>query len=123
MPTIVHFAMSADNTDRAKKFYEALFDWKFERHPGSTEYHLITTMTLDGKDGVAGGMAPRRKPDQKITNFIGVPSIDDYLKKVEELGGKIIEPKMAVPNVCYIAVCQDTEGNEFGLLEENKEAQ
>lgn len=122
MPTIIHFDISVDNTDRAKKFYENLFDWEFVRYPGPTEYHLITTKTLDGKDGVAGGMAPRTNPAQKTTNFIGVSSIDEYLRKIEELGGKIVEPKMAVPGICYIAVCLDTEGNAFGLLEEDKKA-
>ncbi|MFC1938880.1 VOC family protein [Chloroflexota bacterium] len=33
MPTIVHFDISADDVERAKKFYEGLFDWKMEQPP------------------------------------------------------------------------------------------
>ena len=67
-------------------------------------------------------MGPRTSDGQKTTNFIGVDSVDKYFAKVEELGGKIVEPKMAVPGICYIAVCLDTEGNPFGLLEDNPNA-
>ena len=42
--------------------------------------------------------------------------------KVEELGGKILVSKMAVPKMGYFAVCMDTEGNVFGLWEDDPEA-
>jgi hypothetical protein len=122
MPTIVHFDISADDVERAKRFYSELFNWKIEKFPGPTEYFLIETASLDGKKGVSGGIAKRENPQQKITNFIAISSIDEYMAKVETLGGKIIEPKMAIPTIGYIAACQDTEGNTFGLLEIDKNA-
>ena len=122
MPTIVHFDISADDIERAKKFYSDLFGWKIESFPGPTEYYIIQTESLEGKTGVTGGIAKRENPDQKITNFIAVPSIDDYIAKVEKLGGKIIEPKKAIPTIGYIAGCQDTEQNTFGLIELDKDA-
>ena len=30
LPTIVHFDISADNIERAKKFYNKLFGWKIK---------------------------------------------------------------------------------------------
>lgn len=123
MPTIVHFDISADDQERAKKFYEDLFQWKIELLPGPVPYYLIETTDLDGKEGVGGGMAKRETPEQSITNFIGVSSIDEYIPKVEEFGGKVIENKYAVPGWGYLAVCLDTENNTFGLWEENKEAE
>jgi len=47
--------------------------------------------------------------------------MDDYIVKVEKLGGKVIEPKTAIPGWGYLAVCLDTENNLFGLWEENKD--
>jgi predicted enzyme related to lactoylglutathione lyase len=122
MPTIVHFDIAADDPERAKQFYEALFDWKIEKLPGSVPYYLIETTDLNGEAGVGGGMAKRAKPDQSITNFIGVSSVDAYIAKVEKLGGKVIEGKWAVLGGGYLAVCLDTENNLFGLWEEDEDA-
>lgn len=122
MPTIVHFDISADDPERAKRFYEALFNWKIEKFPGSMSYYLIETTDQTGEKGVTGGIAKRENPQQKIANFIAIPSIDEYIAKVGKLGGKIIEPKKAIPTIGYIAGCQDTEGNTFGLLEIDKNA-
>jgi len=123
MATIVHFDVPADNLERGKKFYEALLGWKFIPVPGMPmPYFLIETNDLKGKKSVGGGMGPRGAPDQRIVNYIGVESVEKYLPKVESLGGKIIMPKTPVPGWGYLAVCQDTEGNTFGLYEEDKKA-
>ena len=122
MPTIIHFDISADDIERAKRFYTGLFNWKIERFEGPLEYYLIQTDTPEGKKGITGGIAKREKAYQKITNFIQVPSIDEYIEKVETLGGQIVEPKTAIPTVGYIAGCKDTEDNVFGLIEVDKDA-
>ncbi|MDI6811604.1 MAG: VOC family protein [archaeon] len=123
MPTIVHFDIPADNPERAKKFYEALFEWKIEALPGPIPYYLIETTDLNGEQGVGGGMAQRTNPEQKITNFIGVKSINEYTAKVEQLGGTVIERKWPVPGWGCLAVCLDTENNPFGLWEEDENAE
>lgn len=117
MATIVHFDISADDIDRAKRFYEGLFGWEFELFPGPTEYHLIRTVALNGTPGLGGGIAKREIPGQGITNFVEVASVDAAIERVEELGGRIAEPKMEIPGVSFIAVAQDTEGNLIGLIE------
>lgn len=118
MPTIVHFEIPADEVDRAKTFYQDLFGWKFEQFPGM-DYWSITT---SGDHPIGGGMMKRRDPTHPVTNYIDVDSIDGYVKKVEQLGGKVIGPKMAVPNMGYFAICLDTEGNVFGLWETDSNA-
>ncbi len=122
MPTIVHFDTSADDMGRARKFHSGLFDWRFEKFPGPVDYALIVTRTLSGEEGLGGEMGKRENPDERITNFVGVPSIDEYITKAEELGGGVVQPKTAVPNTGYLAVCLDTENNTFGLWEDNKNA-
>jgi hypothetical protein len=44
------------------------------------------------------------------------------MKQVQHLGGKLISEKMAVPGMGFLANCIDTEGNAFGLWEENTQA-
>jgi len=68
-------------------------------------------------------MMKRQNPQHKITNYIGVPSIDEYIARVEELGGKVLVQKTAVPECGYFAVCLDTENNSFGLWEDDKSGQ
>ncbi|HDS45887.1 MAG TPA: VOC family protein [Methanomicrobia archaeon] len=121
MPTIVHFDIPADDPERAKKFYEELFGWKIEQTPGFP-YYLIETTDLEGNPGVGGGMGPRQKPNEQITQFFGVESIAASVKKVEALGGSVVAPRMPVPGWGYLAVCRDTEQNLFGLWEEDQNA-
>jgi uncharacterized protein len=127
MPTLVHFEVPADDVERSRKFYTDLFGWKIEKWPGTdaedTQYWTVTTTDDKGnKASVGGGMMKRQNPQQQITNFIDVKSVDDYSSKVEKLGGKVVVSKMAVPGMGYFAVCHDTENNSFGLWESNESA-
>ena len=119
MPTIVHFDITAENPERARRFYQEIFDWKIERPPGPMDYHLIETTGLDGENGVGGGLGKREGTEPGIIVYIGVKSLDEYVSKVDKLGGKIIQPKTAVPGWGYLAVCLDTENNAFGLWEDD----
>jgi predicted enzyme related to lactoylglutathione lyase len=119
MPTIVHFDIPVDSIDRAKIFYETLFDWRIEKVPGDMPYFLIETTDSDGSIDIGGGMSEREENGQQITNFIGVPSIDDYIDNVELLGGEILQPKTPIAGYGYLAVCLDTENNTFGLWEDD----
>ena len=121
MAAIVHFDVPAEDTARARKFYEQLFGWKSESWPGM-DFYLISTKNLDGTPGVGGGLGKQMDPSQRMMNYFGVTSIDAAMKKVTSIGGKLITDKMPVPGMGYLANCMDTEGNFFGLWEENKEA-
>jgi len=118
MPTIVHFEIPADDTERAKKFYTDLFGWEIKKVP-EMDYWMITT---SGEKQVDGGMMKRQEPHQPITNYIDVPSIDEYAAKVGQLGGKVVVPKAAVPTYGWFAVCLDTENNAFALWQSDKNA-
>ncbi|VVB93511.1 Uncharacterised protein [uncultured archaeon] len=122
MPTIVHFDLPADDVERAKKFYEKLFDWKFNQVPMPAPFYLIETKDLNGNPGVGGGMGERKLPGQSTMNYIGVPSVEEYIAKVKKLGGNIIMPKTAVSGWGYLAICVDTENNKFGIWQEDKNA-
>ncbi|WP_406657431.1 VOC family protein [Methanolobus sp. ZRKC2] len=121
MPTIVHIDIPTDDLERSKKFYSELFGWKFEHPPGMPNYYLIETKDLNGEEGVRGGMGLRGTPDQRMTSYIGVSSVEEYARKVEMSGGKVLN-KMPVPGWGYLAICLDTENNIFGLWEENENA-
>ncbi|MCU0632632.1 MAG: VOC family protein [Methanolinea sp.] len=120
MATVVHFDIPADVPGRAREFYTALFGWKFINPPGYPDYSLIETSDVDGRPGIGGGLGRRGEPGQAITLYFGVDSVERYLPDVLKAGGKILMPYTSVPGFGALAICTDTEGNNFGLWEEGK---
>jgi len=121
MPRPIHFEIHAVNPQRAIEFYTALFDWKFQQW-GDQPYWLVTTGDK-AAPGIDGGLMERRGPapaDMAAVNAfvctVDVASVDDYSKRVVELGGTIALPKMAVPTVGWLAYAKDPDGNLFGMI-------
>lgn len=121
MNRVVHFDIYADNPERAVKFYTEVFDWKITKWEGPMEYWLAMTGP-DDKPGINGGMGRREDPADRTINTIDVPSVDDFAAKISEAGGRVLVPKTAIPGVGWFAMCLDTEGNKFGLMEEDTNA-
>jgi predicted enzyme related to lactoylglutathione lyase len=119
MSMIIHFEIPADDLERAKKFYSELFRWDIHEVPGRRMYMLITS---SGEKAISGALMSRVNPLQKVTNYIDVPSVDEYTAKIEQLGGKIVVRKKAIEGMGFFAICLDTENNTFGIWEENRNA-
>ncbi|HUA62600.1 MAG TPA: VOC family protein [Verrucomicrobiae bacterium] len=112
----VHFEIPSDNPDKAMKFYEEIFGWKFQKWDGPMPYWMITTGP-DNERGINGGMLPRRDPQQPCVNTIDVADIDASIANVESHGGQCVVPKMPVPSVGWLAYCKDLDGNIFGMMQ------
>jgi predicted enzyme related to lactoylglutathione lyase len=109
-------------TTAGYSFYKEVFRWEFNKWDGPQDYWLVKTGE-DGQPGINGGLTPKmNQQSSRVTNTIDVPSIDDFSKKISTQGGKIIQPKMAIPGVGYLAICQDTEGIPFGILQNDPNA-
>jgi predicted enzyme related to lactoylglutathione lyase len=121
MLRIVHFEINADDPERAVKFYQEVFGWKIKKWDGPIDYWLVTTGP-DNQPGINGGIMKREDPQASTYNTVDVPSVDEFTKKITQNGGKIVVPKMAVPGVGWVAYCADTEGNVFGIMEEDPTA-
>jgi predicted enzyme related to lactoylglutathione lyase len=118
MARVTHFEISAKDPEKLKKFYETVFEWKFDKWEGPMDYWMI--MTGEGP-GINGGLS--RKSEQTMDiNSIDVSNLDEYMKKVESNGGTIIAPKSAIPGVGWFAVFEDSEGNAFGMMQEDENA-
>jgi uncharacterized protein len=124
--TIVHFEIPAKNTEKLKKFYSGVFGWKIEKGSeemsGPMEYWLIETVPVDKQQrpvrpGVNGGMYKKEDEKMKQVNYIAVESADEYIEKIKKLGGRIINPKQEVPQVGWVTIAEDPEGNQFGILQ------
>lgn len=121
MPRVVHFEISADDPARASKFYGEVFGWEFQKWEGPEDYWLVKT-GADDQPGINGGLLPRRG-GMTCVNTVDVPSVDDFIDKITGHGGEVVVPKMAVPGIGYLAYGKDTEGNIFGIMQEDTSAQ
>ncbi len=120
--TIVHFEIPANNVEKLRKFYAALFGWKIEKMQGFTEYWGVETVPVDDKGelvrpGVNGGLMVKQNPEHKPVYYIAVESVDEYSQRIEELGGRITVPKQEIPGMGWWAFALDPEGNLFGIFQ------
>ena len=126
--TLVHFEIPAEEPERAIAFYKELLGWKFQKWEGSENpYWMVQTVPMDDTGmpvgrGVNGGLMKRMHPQQPWANYFGVESVDEYAAKAVALGGEIALPKTPVPGMGWFLYLKDTEGNIFGLWENDTSA-
>jgi predicted enzyme related to lactoylglutathione lyase len=122
MSRVVHFDINAKDADRAIKFYETIFNWEFSKWEGPMDYWMIKT-GQNPEPGIDGGMSKNDElPGFETSVTVDVKSIDDVIKQIQDLGGQIIQPKMAIPGIGWFAQFKDTEGNKLGLMQDDPSA-
>lgn len=121
-----HFEIHAENPERAIVFYTAVFGWNFQKWAGPMPYWRVET---GEGPGINGGMVPRRGPApvegppvNAFVNSIKVASCDETVAKISANGGQIALPKMALPSMGWLAYGKDTEGNIFGVMQDDATA-
>ena len=84
-------------------------------------------MPVDGEDkplvtgAINGGLFLRGTNGLKEMFLeVTVPSIDEYLKRIECEGGQLVKEKGPILDIAFFAVIKDTEGNLVGLWEDVK---
>ena len=119
--SLAHFAINADDVDRAKRFYERAFGWKFAAW-GPPGFYQI-----EGA-GVYGALQGRREL-VKGTRTIGfecsiaVDSIDATEKAVVAAGGTIALARSVIAGVGTLMFFKDPEGNVFGAMQYDARAE
>ena len=126
MRRVIHFEIVADKPERVIKFYKEVFGWEFNKWNGPQDYWFVKTGE-DSQPGINGGLTPKMNQQSgatsgRVTNSIDVFSVDDFSKKISMGGGKVVQPKMAIPGIGYLAICEDTEGNSFGIIQYDRNA-
>jgi uncharacterized protein len=117
------FAINADDVQRARRFYEKVFGWRFEPW-GPPNFYLIETG--DQKSPGVTGLLQERRELVKGVRMVGfectvdVADIDRTIRAITSNGGALVTSKAAIPTVGTIAYFNDTEGNVVGLREPEK---
>ena len=122
---VAHFAINADDIDRAQRFYQRVFGWRFEAW-GPPGFLLIETGTRDAP-GIRGALQQRREliPGERMTGFectIAVGDVDAAEQLVKANGGTIILPKTVIPTVGQLFFFRDPDGNVAGVMQYDSNA-
>jgi uncharacterized protein len=120
MSRVIHFELAVDDSARARAFYEQTLGWKITQW-GDQEYWMVTTGEA-GTPGIDGALTTRRENWPALVNIIDVASLDETAAAVKANGGRVVEGPMPIPGVGYLAYCLDTEGNAFGLMQDDPNA-
>ena len=114
---IAHFAVHADDCQRAKTFYAEVFGWTFEPW-GPPGFWLIET-----SPGALRGALQERRTSVTGGGMIGfectiaVADVEATARDIEAHGGKITMAAMEIPTVGTLVMFQDTEGNTVGAMQ------
>ena len=114
MPGAVHFEVFADDVERAKRFYGAVFGWEFEPwgDPAAPCW-LVTSRERESR--VDAAVAQRHDEAQGLVPTLDVSNVDATVAAVTRAGGRLAVPPLAFPSEGRLAYCTDPEGNTFGL--------
>lgn len=111
---IVHFAIHADDCERAKTFYETVFGWGFQPW-GPPDFWLIQTSprgikgALQKRRGTAGGTGSASMGGYECT--VSVDDVRVIAAAIEKAGGKVVMPPFLIERVGTLIQFVDTEGN------------
>jgi predicted enzyme related to lactoylglutathione lyase len=114
------FEIPVANFERAKTFYQKIFDFEMPEMDMSGIRMGILLHDRDG-GGVGGaicfgeGYKPAGADGPKIY-LTASPDLNAVLNRVEAAGGKVILPKTEIaPDMGHFAFFSDSEGNVVGL--------
>jgi predicted enzyme related to lactoylglutathione lyase len=126
MSQVAHFAINADDLDRARGFYTNVFGWKFEAWGPPGFYMIQSGDTL--KVPLQASLQKRRElvPGTRMTGFectVSVPDIDAAARAIETHGGKIVMPICTLAGIGRLLFFQDPEGNLAGAMQYDEKAE
>jgi uncharacterized protein len=113
----VWFDLVTDKADKARRFYEGLLGWKFERTSRFDEPYWLAS----NNGRYVGGLVPiesRRdlaRPVSQWLGYISVPSVEQAVRRVEARGGSVARGPAQVGDVGRAAIIRDFEGAPVGL--------
>ncbi len=125
MGNLAYFEVPVDDLERAKRFYKEVLGWDVKKSamPESPPDYMDISTGKSAKNTMnGGGMFKRNKemPGAMIVAYSIVPDIDKALAAAQQLGGKVVMPKMAIKGVGQVAQVKDPEGNTIGLWQMEK---
>ncbi len=111
------FEIYVQDIDRAKRFYESVFQLKLEKlnSPGMEMWSFPMAMDRMGSSGALVKMEGFPSGGNSTLVYFSCPDCAIEAGRVVASGGRIQREKMSIGQYGFIALAFDTEGNMFGL--------
>ncbi|MGB0412049.1 MAG: VOC family protein [Pikeienuella sp.] len=119
MNAVGWFDIYVDDLNRAVAFYEAILDIKLEAMGDPTGESQMMSFPADmGAYGAGGALTKSPYASPGVGGTIVYFSVEDCAveqERVADAGGVVVRPKFSIGEFGFIVLCQDTEGNMFGM--------
>ena len=113
------FDIYVDDMDRAAAFYEGVLKQKLEKTGDPTGETQMMSFPGDMKSyGASGALVKSNHSRPGMGGTMVYFSVEDCSveeSRVVAAGGKIVRPKFSIGEFGWVTLCEDTEGNMFGL--------
>lgn len=125
MNPVIHFELPYDDKARMASFYERAFGWHTLPLGEEMNNYVLATTTETGEAGpkkpgaINGGFYPKKAdwPAQHPSIVIAVDNLAESIKKVGQMGGKVLGEPADIPGVGKYVSFIDTEGNRASMLQ------
>ena len=117
---VAHFAINADDVERARRFYEQVFGWAFETW-GPPDFYRIDTGSDGSHPSIGGALQARRTlvSGERTVGFECTVAVDDVhavCRATVEAGGQVLMEPTTIAGVGELVFVQDSEGNAVGAM-------
>lgn len=113
------FDIYVADMDRATAFYGGVLKQKLEKIGDPTGETQMMSFPADMQSyGASGALVKSNHSRPGIGGTMVYFSVENCAveeSRVAAAGGKIIRPKFSIGEFGWVTLCQDTEGNMFGL--------
>lgn len=107
---VIHVEVTGKDGAALQRFYSDIFGWTLDtNNPGGYGLHRDGDMTAGFGPTQDGGPG-------LVTFYVHAEDPEGTLRKVEELGGKVIMPLTEVAPETNIALFADPEGHIVGIM-------
>ncbi len=111
------FDIHVSNLERAKKFYETVFNMQLVDLP--IEWGKQSFFPFNNESpNISGALVEKTDRAANGNNTIVYFETEDCTteeNRIEEAGGKIVQSKISIGDFGFVAIFIDTEGNTIGL--------
>jgi uncharacterized protein len=111
------FDIHVSNLDRAKKFYETVFNIQLFDAPSEWGKQSFFPFNHESPN-ISGALVEKADMTPSNGNTVVYFETEDCVteeKRIETAGGKVVQPKMNIGEFGFISIFIDTEGNTVGL--------
>ena len=111
------FEIYVDDIERAKAFYETVFDVKLDRlgAEGIEMWQFPADMDRHGTSGTLARVDGMPAGGNSTVVYFQCEDCAVEESRVAAAGGTVVRPKMSIGEYGFVTLAQDTEGNLIGI--------